>query len=306
MNIRRLWSRVRRIVPVSVYPLLSPIYRWDRRRTIRRLKAADARYRDRYPDVVAPDAELRFNVVGACDIPGFLEGGRRTADDIEAALGHVEVAINGLRRGLDFGCGCGRFLLEAPRRWPWMRWSGSDVDEPAVRWCADHLPGVEVVANSSLPPLPFPDGTFDIVWCGSVFTHLDEDRQDAWLEEVCRILAPGGCLLATVHGPNCWSGRLPRWTVRRIQERGFIFARTGADEGIHPDWYQTAWHTRAYVESHWSRMLDVAAYIPQGFGEYQDLVVCRRPAELGAAFVPGSQQRCDGVVALQSRRHDTN
>src|SRR5262249_38393261 len=109
-----------------------------------------------------------------------------------------------------------------------------------------------------------------------VFTHLDEARQDAWLAELRRVLAPGGYLLASVHGPHCWSG-LPGPTVRRIREHGFLFARTGGDEGIHPDWYQTAWHTQEYVEQHWSRFFEVAAYIPQGFNSYQDVVVGRKP-----------------------------
>ena len=74
MSIRRLWSLMRRMVPVSLYPLLAPVHRWDRRRVIQRLEAADAEYLERHTGLVVPDAELRFNVVGACDIPGFLEG----------------------------------------------------------------------------------------------------------------------------------------------------------------------------------------------------------------------------------------
>jgi SAM-dependent methyltransferase len=277
MGIRRVWAKLRGVVPISLYPLLAPVYRWDRRRTIRRLEVHDASYREQHPGVLAPSAELRFNVVGACDIPGFIQGGRRTADDIEAALREADASIQGLRKALDFGCGCGRLLLEASQRWQHMKWFGSDVDERSVRWCADNLTDVPVVVNAPLPPLPFHDEEFDLVWCGSVFTHLDEDRQDNWLKEIQRVLAPGGYLLVSIHGPNCWS-KLPRGTVARIRDRGFVFARTGGDEGIHPDWYQTAWHTREYVQQHWSRFVDVVAYIPQGFNGYQDVVVCvKRP-----------------------------
>ena len=282
MGIRQVWQRVRGIVPVSLYPLLAPVYRWERRRAIRRLEEQDALYRREHPEVVAPNAELRFNVVGPISIAGFLASGRRTADDIETALSRAGASLSGMRQGLDFGCGCGRVLQEAARRWPHIHWFGSDVDARAIRWCVAHLPATTTVVNEPLPPLPFPDVAFDLVWCGSVFTHLDEIRQDAWLADLCRVLAPGGHLVASVHGPNCWAS-LPGPTVRRIRDRGFVFARTGGDEGIHPDWYQTAWHTREYVERHWSRFVDIAAYIPQGFEGYQDVVVGRKPAPLAAA-----------------------
>lgn len=276
MEIFRLWRKLLRgVVPVSMYPLLAPVYRWDRRRAIRRLERQDARYREQHPEVVAPGAELRFNVVGACDIPEFLESGRGNAETIEAALKEAGAAVEEIRRALDFGCGCGRLLLEAVRRWPHIRWCGSDVDERAIHWCSENLPETHLVTNTPLPPLPFPDKEFDLIWCGSVFTHLDEGRQDAWLEEFRRVLQPGGHLLASVHGPNCWAG-LPPVTVRKIRDHGFVFARTGADEGIHPAWYQAAWHTQEYVKEHWSRFVNVAAYIPQGLDGYQDLVVGRK------------------------------
>jgi SAM-dependent methyltransferase len=276
MDLRRLWYRLRRLTPVSLYPLLAPIHRWERRRFLRLLERADARYHADHPGTVVPGPELRFNVVGgAVDIPGFLAGGRRTADDIEGVLTGVGASVAGARRALDFGCGCGRLLIEAARRWPGVAWYGCDVDERAVRWCADHLP-LTVVANQPFPPLPFPERSFDLIWCGSVFTHLDESRQDAWLAELVGRLAPGGYLLASVHGPYAWEG-LPPWVVRRIRTKGFVFARTGVDEGVHPGWYQTAWHGRDYIDRHWSRFAPVVGYVPRGFGDHQDVVVVRKP-----------------------------
>jgi SAM-dependent methyltransferase len=276
MDIRRIWTKIRGIVPVACYPLLAPVYRWDRRRTIRRLERADADYLSSHPDVLVPGPELRFNVVGAIDIPGFVTGGKCTAEDIETALSRSGSSFDGIGRALDFGCGCGRLLLEAVRRWPHVQWSGSDVDARGVQWCAAHLPDARVLVNPPLPPLPFPDGEFDLIWCGSVFTHLDENRQDAWLAELRRVLAPGGHLLASVHGPDCWAG-LPRPTVRQIQDRGFVFARVAGDEGIHPEWYQAAWHTRDYIHSHWSQFVEITAYITKGSG-LQDVVVAKRLA----------------------------
>src|ERR1700685_3413409 len=168
MDIRGIWQKLRRTVPVSCYPLLAPVYRWDRRRSIRRLQREDAAYLAAHPGVLAPGAELRFNAVGAIDIPGFLEGGRRAANDIEAALERAGGSMNRIERALDFGCGCGRLLLAALERWPRAGGSGPDVDERAIHWCQAHLPAARILANGPLPPLPFADGEFDLIWCSSV------------------------------------------------------------------------------------------------------------------------------------------
>jgi SAM-dependent methyltransferase len=272
MNLRGVWQKLRGFVPVSLYPLLAVPYRWERRRSLRRLEADDARYRAEHPDVVAPGPELRYNVVGgAASIPDFLERGRQTADDMERAVAAAGGAMTRVARALDFGCGCGRLLIEAVRRWPAVRWYGADVDARAIAWCAEHLPAATVLVNGPLPPLPI-GATFDLIWCGSVFSHLDEQRQDLWLAELLGKLNPGGYVVASIHGEHAWAG-LPVWTRRRIRERGLVFARTGADEGVHPDWYQTAWHTREYIERHWARFAPVVAYLPRGFHAHQDIVV---------------------------------
>jgi len=39
--------------------------------------------------------------------------------------------------------------------------------------------------------LPFEDSSFDLVYCGSVFTHVS-DLADAWFLELRRILRKGG------------------------------------------------------------------------------------------------------------------
>jgi SAM-dependent methyltransferase len=274
--LENLWGATRALVPIQAYPLLAPIYKWRRRKHLRRLSDDDRRYLALHPGHKVPPAGLRYNVAGPCTIEQFLQGGEQAVCDIEAALRSVDESPSQVCEFLDFGCGCGRLILALENRWPDLRITGCDVDQQAIGWCRQHLNHSRFVVNHGLPPSPFEDDSFDLIWCGSVFTHLDENRQDRWLAEIFRILKPDGILLASVHGPHCWESRLPSWTIARLKRKGMVFARTGAEAGIHPAWYQLAWHTEDYVRKHWAPVLEIRGYRPRGFNNHQDLVVAQK------------------------------
>src|SRR5206468_3005967 len=46
----------------------------------------------------------------------------------------------------------------------------------AIEWCARNLRNGVFVNSTPEPPLPFQSGYFDVVYCFSLFTHLDERR----------------------------------------------------------------------------------------------------------------------------------
>jgi SAM-dependent methyltransferase len=277
MHLERLWSAVRPFVPIQLYPVLSPVYRWRRRLQLRRFAEDDLKYLAAHPGLHIPPPELRYNVVGPCTIGQFLAGGERTVDDIEAALRSVDRTLSHVYNLLDFGCGCGRLVLALKNsKFPNLRVTACDVDERAIRWCQEFINDARCFVNDASPPLPFENGSFDLIWCGSVFTHLDEGRQDAWLAELRRVLKPRGILLASVHGPHLWEPRLPAWTVRKLRRQGFMFARMGADAGIHPAWYQVAWHTEEYIRKHWASLFEIRGYRPRGFNDYQDIVIAEK------------------------------
>jgi SAM-dependent methyltransferase len=279
MSIERLWTAARRFVPLQLYPLLAPVHRWRRSTQLTRQRADDQRYLQAHPTLVVPPAELRYNIGARYTIQQFLERGQRTVDDIEAALQSIGLSLDQRREFLDFGCGCGRLILALRARRPTLAITGCDVDERAIGWCERNLTDSRWVINDPLPPSPFADGSFDLIWCGSVFTHLDEDRQDRWLRELRRILKPDGILLASVHGSACWEPRLPSRAVARLKREGMLFARIGIDAGIHPDWYQVAWHTEEYVKRHWASVLEIRGYLPRRLDSLQDIVIAARPRD---------------------------
>lgn len=234
-----------------------------------------------------PPAVMRFRVIGDCSIEEFFQGGERTREALEAAVREAGKPIETFRSGLDFGCGCGRVVRAFRRHASFLKLHATDVDAEAIAWCRQHLPLAEFRVNDGAPPLPYEDEQFDLIWAISVFTHLDEERQFAWLAELRRILRPGGILLATVYGRPSWESSSIFWrdqpaaVVQAIEKRGFHFANTGSDDSIFPDtfpdWYQMTWHTREYVEREWARHYNIRLYLPQGMLGDQDLIVAEKP-----------------------------
>jgi SAM-dependent methyltransferase len=51
-------------------------------------------------------------------------------------------------------------------------------------------------------PLPYPNETFDLIWCSEVIEHLKDP--EAFLKEVERITAPGGRLVLTTPNSAFW------------------------------------------------------------------------------------------------------
>jgi SAM-dependent methyltransferase len=101
---------------------------------------------------------------------------------------------------LDFGCGSAR-LLRLYRYIEGVRLVGSDANPECIDWCKGNVPGCEFYVNQLAPPLPFATGKdFDLIVSLSVFTHIPLDQQVVWLEEMKRVLRPGGLLLCTVVG----------------------------------------------------------------------------------------------------------
>jgi len=165
---------------------------------------------------------------------------------------------------LDFGCGSGRvpgcFASE-----PQVHLTGCDIHQPSIAWMqANFAPDIRLFANSETPPLPEADDTFDLIYCGSVFSHLT--AWAPWLMELHRILKPGGALVASLHGVGYWSegfhgARGVPWdednTGMLVEHYGTSF-----DDGWGPAVYVSEW----WVREHWGRMLDVERFEPTGFG----------------------------------------
>lgn len=226
-----------------------------------------------------PPPMLRYRVHRSFDEHGYEEMGRVVAQTIVDILRSEHVELDG-RDVLDFACGPGRVIRDFHRLVPTARLTGSDIDRDAIDWARANMGDVASFhLNHSEPSTEFADASFDIIYCISLFTHLDEASQDAWLGELARLLRPGGVLLTSVHGRPTLASCTDRERAE-LGRRGIAFRvdRKGRFklDGL-PDFCQTTFHTRAYIERHWTSFFNLRAYREGGIHGHQDLVLLAKP-----------------------------
>ena len=150
-----------------------------------------------------PAPFLRYRVDGSPDLRHFLDGGRRIAADIEAALGRSAAGSpRSARSSISAAAAAGSCV--GPRAGG--RPGGAPRHGhrcPGHRLVSGPSGGRPILDQRRPAPLAMPADHFDFIYAISVFTHLREDYQDAWLEELARVARPDGIVLLTVHGPSC-------------------------------------------------------------------------------------------------------
>lgn len=100
---------------------------------------------------------------------------------------------------LDLGCAGGRMIRHIPAMAPGATIWGADIWSSAILWCQDNLsPRCSFAVTTMSPHLPFEDRSFGLVYCGSLFTHID-DLAEAWFAELRRVLRPGGRLYFSIN-----------------------------------------------------------------------------------------------------------
>ena len=237
----------------------------------------DAAVAVRYTPPVPPP-KLRHRVHGSIPLQGFLDVGKQVAGDLTAMLADVGHAIPAQGQILDWGCGCGRVLRFLAPALPGRAYFGCDIDRELITWCQRHLDVGSFTHVDITPPLPYADAQFDFVYGISVLTHLDEANQDRWLAEVHRVLKPTGIAILTVHG-RFDHDRLPAEKREKLERTGFLFDITSTGkfkaDGL-PEYYQTAYHTAAYIERHWSNLFRIVKHCEQGINHHQDAVILRK------------------------------
>jgi SAM-dependent methyltransferase len=128
-------------------------------------------------------------------------------------IGHAMDAANKreVRRILDLPCGHGRVLRALKAAFPGAALTACDTNQDGVRFCSKVFGAAPVYSVEDPAQIPI-EGTFDLIWSGSLLTHLDSPRWKAFLTLFESLLDPDGLLIFTTHGP---------YVAERLRTGGF-------------------------------------------------------------------------------------
>ena len=224
-----------------------------------RLRKSNSIFRCKNPDVRIPPASILYDILGTCDLTGFFQSGCEHANALAGIINKHQPS--GLLQILEWGCGPGRVLqyLQSPSESVWELF-GADYNPRTIDWCRANLPQIRFFLNDLAPPIPAEAASFDVIYCISVFTHLSESLHYQWIEEIMRLLKPGGLFIGTFHGERYRDHLEPE--EQRKFDSGSLVVRDRIREGKKNF---AAYHADDFVQSLLSSFTTVWSQEEPGF-----------------------------------------
>jgi SAM-dependent methyltransferase len=236
-----------------------------------------------------------------------LGGGRKQYFALgEEAVKIAQATMRGVGAGppraiLDLGCGHGRVLRMLKATFPEAHLAAADIDHLAVNFCVETFGAEPIYSSPDSHGIP-EDKAFDLIWCGSLLTHVSASRITGFLELFESRLAPAGIVVFTTSGrggyavlrdllPERKPGEVAPASIDQAQQyfplpeevlpdfassyesNGFAYRdmAEGAD-------YGTSLTSPAWVCGQIERLprLRLVNYNERGWGSMQDVVACQR------------------------------
>lgn len=131
------------------------------------------------------------------NIPHYFGVGESAARCIQASL--LLADRSDPKTILDFASGAGRVLRWIRALYPDARIVASDIDKRGLDFCAKEFNSEPWASNPDFLSLR-PPCRFDLIWCGSLLTHINERSGRDLISSFCDWLSPGGIALVTSLG----------------------------------------------------------------------------------------------------------
>ena len=195
---------IKRIVPRSFWPYLGAARRWVRAIPPRPRLQKQRLLSD--PSLTKTERELLKNVSGKIYFnDGMYDGngahyfkvGLSAIHCIDEALARAD--LKAVRTILDLPCGSGRVMRFLRHRFPEAEITACELEAGPVEFCVRAFGAEPAFSSLNLDEVSL-GKKFDLIWCGSLVTHLNERGIDALLRLFHRHLAASGIMIFTTNG----------------------------------------------------------------------------------------------------------
>lgn len=215
----------------------------------------------------------------------YLAIGRRNVEAMRAILAAAGRDIAPGHRILDLGCAGGPMLRCLKEFKDVCELWGCDISQHHVSWCEQNFPEqYKWLSTTTLAHLPFEDRYFDLIYAGSVFSHMGASA-DAWLMELARVIRPGGTLYITVVTRESMERYLREWPTlefsrdarKRLSPDQLRSDFVAAVIGRSP-WQHVVYDVE-YFKRKCERMFDVVSVTPNVYSFQWAFLLSRKSTE---------------------------
>ena len=233
-------------------------------------------------------------------VAGYNRIGASVVSLIEQGLSIVNRKVSDVKSLLDFGCGYGRVTRALVQTINPRKIHVFDVDPNAVFFCAQEF---------RVKPLYFkepdiwdystvPFSRYDVIWLGSVFTHLSQAYTAEMLKMLVKLLKPGGLLIFTTHGDQTlhrlqtgyYGNRFKEDAseiIEKFNQIGFAFIPYEKEEVeilpfnfVRASDFGMTWMSQQYVDNLVSQIsgggVTLLRHLPLGWDHHQDVYYFQR------------------------------
>ncbi len=188
---------------------------------------------------------------------------------------------------LDFACGFGRVSRYLRAEFPDADFTAADIWKESVAFNASTFSATAYCSDTDFSKINFHQ-SFDLIWCGSLITHIPEQQAIELLNCFTRHLKRGGLMVFTTHGRNMYKRRQLKSMSYNISDNDFLkveesYKNVGYGfapydkETSYGNMYGISMTSLGWIYSFLVNQSDFSlkAYIESGWDNHQDVVAIR-------------------------------
>jgi SAM-dependent methyltransferase len=261
-------NKIKRAVPGPLWPYLGAVRRWVRSLPPRpswqkQRLLADSSLTERERELLSGvSGKIYFNdTMYNGNGTHYFKVGLSALQCIDEAV--VQAGLSEVDSVLDLPSGSGRVLRFLVQRFPHARITACEIEPGPVRFCVRTFGAEPAYSSVNLDAVAL-GKQFDLIWCGSLATHLNQPDIVRLLRLFVRHLTPGGLIIFTTHGDHA---------AQRVLHREFDYAVPEEEiERIVSDYQASGYGFADYAGAqNWGVSLTSPAWIRARVRELGDL-----------------------------------